>query len=362
MKVLFAGGGTGGHILPALAIAEALVERDPRIEPVFVGAERGVEATLLPKRQYRHYLLPFQPIHRRSIVKNLRWPILAFRLLLDCDRVLRQERPVFVVGTGGYAAGPILFQAKLRRIPFALQEQNAFPGITTRLLARWSAQIHLGFPEAADRLQPGPTTHVHVFGNPIQPPPECRLSRAAARTALGIEADAPVLLVMGGSQGALRINEVIAQVLDSQKLDDAVFLWSTGPKHFERFRVYERAPTRQIRAFWDPIAEAYQAADLVIARAGAMTIAELLVWGLPSILVPLPTAAADHQTKNAEALHAAGAAIHLAESGLSPDRLARTVRELLDAPDRVCQMGTSAQARARPDAAKKIAAELLSLS
>ncbi|MBI4502634.1 MAG: undecaprenyldiphospho-muramoylpentapeptide beta-N-acetylglucosaminyltransferase [Gemmatimonadetes bacterium] len=357
MKVIIAGGGTGGHLMPALALADALVAVRADVEVVLVGAQRGVEAQILPKRRYRYQLLPSEPIYRRQWWKNYRWPLLAWRLLSQCRALLDAERPAFVVGTGGYAAGPMLYGAWRRGVPIALQEQNALPGITTRWLARAARQVHLGFPEVARSLRVGRQTAVYTFGNPITPP--LPTDRAVARSRLGIRADARVVLVMGGSQGARAVNQAVAGMLDANLLSDVCLLWSTGPAWFEANRKYHHPPERLVRPFWDPVAEAYAAADLVVARAGAMTTAELCAWGLPSVLVPLPTAAADHQTANAKALDAAGVALYLPESQLTPESLARRIHELLTDPDRRNRMSAAARARGQPDAAKRIAEALL---
>ena len=358
-RLLLAGGGTGGHLMPALALADAIAALRPDVEPVLVGAERGVEATMLPGRAYRFHLLPAEPIYRRTWWRNARWPLLVPRLWGAARRVLRAERPSLVVGTGGYASGPVLLAARLGGIPIALQEQNALPGVTTRWLARWARQIHLGFPEAEGRLRLGRHTAVHAFGNPIIPP--VARDRATARRALGLDPDRPVLLVMGGSQGSRTINRALAEAIDRGALGRSAVLWSTGAGTFDAFRPYHRPPGVQVRPFWDPITEAYAAADLVIARAGAMTLAELSAWGLPSILIPLPTAAGDHQTANARALDAAGAALHLPESRLSGAALAQLVGELLADRGRLARMSQAARSRARPDAARAIAGALLTL-
>jgi len=361
MKVLIAGGGTGGHLMPALAIAKALVELDSKVEPILVGAQRGVEASLLPQREYRHYLLPLEPIYRRQWWKNLRWPAIAWRVLRQCRAVLQTEQPCMALGTGGYASGPMLYQARRSGLPIAIQEQNAVPGLATRWLARRARQIHLGFPEAARYLKPGRDAAVHSFGNPVVPPPDPRPSKEYARRALKLGSDLPVVLVMGGSQGARAMNQVVEHLVESGHFSEVALLWSTGATTWDHYRRYDAPPNRQVRAFWDPIADAYAAADLVIARAGAMTTAELCAWGLPSILVPLPGAAADHQTRNAEALADAGAAVHLPEIELSPERLLEVLRDLLKSDDRMTQMGHSARSRGHPKAARKIASELLAL-
>jgi UDP-N-acetylglucosamine--N-acetylmuramyl-(pentapeptide) pyrophosphoryl-undecaprenol N-acetylglucosamine transferase len=342
-----------------LAIAEALVRLRPETNPVLVGARRGVEARILPNRQFRHYLLPAEPIYRRDWWKNLRWPILLPGLLRACRDILDRELPVLVVGTGGYAAGPILAAAVGRGLPIALQEQNAKPGLTTRLLARRARQLHLGFPEAESRLRPGSRTAVYSSGNPIVPPED--IGRADARRRLGLGEEQQVVLVMGGSQGAHALNRALREALADRGFGSAAVLWSTGPNDFDRFRSLASSPLVQIRPFWDPIAEAYAAADLVVARAGAMTTAELAAWGLPSILVPLPTAAADHQTANALALEGAGAAVHLPESALTVATLTSQVHDLLNSPTKRSQMADAARSRARPEAAKQIAERLFEL-
>lgn len=362
MKVLIAGGGTGGHLMPALAIADALRTVRADVEPVLVGARRGIEARILPERgRYAFYLLPVEPIHRRAWWRNAKWLWTLVPLLRECRRILDRERPVLAVGTGGYAAGPILSMCDRRGVPFALQEQNAVPGLTTRRLARRAAQIHLGFPEAAEHLQPGSHTVLFTLGNPITPPPADRPDRAAAQRALGIVEGARVCFVMGGSQGARSINRAVAAALESGALDDVTVLWSTGLSALDEYHRYHAPPHRLVRSFWDPVAHAYAAADLVVARAGAMTTSELAAWGLPSILIPLPTAAADHQTRNAVALERAGSAVHLAEAHLDPDRLAGRIMDLLTSPERLQAMALRASERSHLHAAEHIAEQLLTL-
>ena len=360
-RILLAGGGTGGHLMPALAIAEALREIRPEIEPVLVGATRGVEARILPERGFRHHLLPFEPIYRRTWWKNVRWFSLVPRILRAGSRVLDAEAPAVAVGTGGYASGPILFQASVRGIPVVLQEQNAYPGVTTRWLARRARHIYLGFPEARGRLRAGPNTQMFEYGNPIVPPPRTRATPAAARAKFGLPTDGPVVLVMGGSQGARSVNRAVAAALDGGLVRDVAILWSAGPGQWQEYRAYDRPPRCVVRPFIDPISEAYEAADLAVTRAGAMTTAELCAWGLPSVLVPLPTAAGDHQTRNAEAMERDGAAVHLPETALNAERLSRELHAVLGSADRLSGMAAAAAARGHPNAAQNIAREILGL-
>jgi len=359
VRVLIAGGGTGGHLMPALAIASALAAIGG-VEPVLVGARRGVEASLLPRRPFRFHLLPAEPLYRRTWWRNARWALTAWPLVAQCRRVLLGEQPAVVVGTGGYAAAPMLLGAWGSGIPLVLQEQNAFPGLTTRWFARRARQVHLGFPEAEQYLRPGPNTRVYALGNPIAPP-DPALSRAAARAALGLPADTRVVFAFGGSQGARRINSVVAQLLDAGRLGHVTLCWGTGEAAWEAYAKYHDPPRRLVRPFWDPIGQAYAAADLAVARSGAMTTAELCAFGIPAILIPLPTAAADHQTRNAQALAAAGAAVHLPELSLTPDRLLESLDGLLNTPNRVSEMGARALARGQPEAARKIAEAVVAL-
>jgi len=359
VKVLLAGGGTGGHLIPALALAQALREADSGVEPVLVGAERGIEAELLPRQPFRHLLLPIEPIYRRAWWRNARWLLLAPRVWRDVGRLLSEERPAIVIGTGGYAAGPIVLRAQRAGIPTAIVEENAFPGLTTRWLARAARQVHLGFPEARERLSPGKRTEVFTLGNPVRPPEPG--DRSAALAGLGLEPRRPSVLVFGGSQGARSLNYAVAAALERRLLSDATVLWGTGGAHAAALARYAVPGRVVVRGFFDPMTEPYRAADLVVARAGAMTVAELCAWGKPSILVPLPTAAADHQTYNARALAAAGAAIHLAERDLSAHSLAQLITELLGDPARLASLAARARARGHPDASREIVSRILTL-
>jgi UDP-N-acetylglucosamine--N-acetylmuramyl-(pentapeptide) pyrophosphoryl-undecaprenol N-acetylglucosamine transferase len=358
VKILIAGGGTGGHLMPALALAR--VAADQGHDVVLVGAERGIEAQILPRHPFRYHLLPMEPIYRRTWWRNLRWPLIVMRAWQTAGHVLREEQPAIVIGTGGYAAGPVVLRAQLAGIPTALQEQNAFPGLTTRLLARRARQVHLGFPEAERNLSPGRRTQIFVFGNPITPPGV--VDMPAARGELGVNGARHTVLVMGGSQGARALNETIARSLDNGLLRDVNVLWSTGAAHESHYAPRAVPGRIVVRGFFDPIGTAYAAADLVVARAGAMTVAELCAWGKPSVLVPLPTAAADHQTFNARALTNAGASVLLLERELNPEALAKVVEPLVRDPVRLGALAQSARKRGHPNAARNIVSKVLELS
>jgi UDP-N-acetylglucosamine--N-acetylmuramyl-(pentapeptide) pyrophosphoryl-undecaprenol N-acetylglucosamine transferase len=356
VKILIAGGGTGGHLMPALALARAAA--DAGHEPVLVGAERGLEARILPQQPFRFHLLPMEPLYRSAWWRNLRWPIIAVRAWRAVGRVLEHERPALVIGTGGYAAGPVVWRAQRAGIPTVLQEANAFPGLATRFLARHARQIHLAFPEARARLTAGATTEICVTGNPVRPPEPG--DRSAALAEFGVRADRATVLVMGGSQGARALNEAVAGALALHALGSINVLWSTGLAHYERYAHLAEPQRVVVRGFIDPIAPAYRAADLVVSRAGS-TVAELCAWGKASVLVPLPTAAADHQTFNARALADSGAAVLLPERDLSPESLANVVTGLLGDPDRLASLAAAARSRGHPDAARVIMSKILTL-
>jgi UDP-N-acetylglucosamine--N-acetylmuramyl-(pentapeptide) pyrophosphoryl-undecaprenol N-acetylglucosamine transferase len=362
--VLFAGGGTGGHLMPALAIADAMVAIDPTIEPFFVGAERGVEARVLPARPWRHVLLPFEPIYRNQWWKNYKLPMSMYRSFKGVRMVLRREEPVLAVGTGGYACGPSIWAAAGRGIPTVLQEQNAYPGYAIRRLAGRARQVHLGFPEGRAFLKPGAATEVLDTGNPIVPPPDILPDGIDARLEWGFAPEDKVVLVAGGSQGSLAINEAIAAALDSGLWPHdrrAVLIWQTGTSTFAKFSHHSKTGSVRVEAFIDPMAKAYAAADLVVGRAGAITSAEIAAWGLPSILIPLPTSAANHQLVNAQALAAAGAAVLLEQRAMTPRSLVDAITGVLFNPAKTADISSAARDRARPRAAHDIAEHALRL-
>ena len=358
--VLFTGGGTGGHLMPALAIAEEMVRLDPTVRPFFVGSRRGVEAGVLPQRPWPYELLPLEPLWRRRWWRNVRLPGALFASLRAVREMLGRERPALVVGTGGYVAGPVVWAAMNRGVPAVLQEQNAYPGLATRRLARRARQVHLGFPEARARLRVGPETAVFDSGNPIPPPPAPLPSPQASKRKLGFPDDRPLVFVTGGSQGALPLNRAVAEALASRVFPAGVsLLWQCGASSLDQFVAFRASGLVAVEPFVDPVADAYAAADLVVSRAGAMTLAGLSAWGLPAILVPLPTAAAGHQLSNARALAQSGAAVLLQQHELSGAALGGAVAGLLSDSARMAGLRTRMLARARPDAATTIASEAL---
>jgi len=362
MRVLFAGGGTGGHLYPGLAIARAMKRLSDDVDPFFVGARRGIEKDVLPRTEFRYELLDLHPLYRSRPWENWKTLFGAVSAWRDLGRIVRGSAPRVVVGTGGYASGLALGYARIHGIPYVVQEQNSFPGLTTRFFAKHAQQVHLGFPEAALRLKPGPATRVMDTGNPIEPPPAIRPDRSAARAHWGFPgAGGRVMLVYGGSQGSKAINDVVAAWITRGLPENLFMIWATGQKTYADYTGLENHRVR-IKPYLSPVSEAYAATDFALSRGGAMATAELCAWGIPPIIVPLPTAAADHQTANARALSAAGAGEFIPQNLLSVESLDTAVKRILQTPGLLEERATAVLHRARPDAAEKIASSILSLS
>jgi UDP-N-acetylglucosamine--N-acetylmuramyl-(pentapeptide) pyrophosphoryl-undecaprenol N-acetylglucosamine transferase len=365
--VVFSGGGTGGHLYPALAVADALRELRPDARVLFVGAERGLEARVLPERGDPHLLLPVHGIDRAHPMRSWRALTGLVRALARVSRLFTEERPEVVVVTGGYAGAPAGIVAALTGVPLVVQEQNSVPGVVTRLLSRFASRVHVAFPEVLDRLPVAPR-RARVTGNPVRPARSG--SREVARAAFGVPGDARLVLVAGGSQGSLALNRVVGEVVRGvvagglPRPPRLHLLWSTGPKHIDSVRALltECASPEWVHAvsYIDDMPGALAAADLAVSRAGAMSTAELLNHGLPSILVPFPYATGDHQMHNARSLERAGAAVVAPESELTGASLWADVGRLVAEPVRLDRMRDAALARSRPDAAREIAADVAS--
>ncbi|MDF2773683.1 MAG: UDP-N-acetylglucosamine--N-acetylmuramyl-(pentapeptide) pyrophosphoryl-undecaprenol [Geminicoccaceae bacterium] len=358
MRVFVTGGGTGGHLYPALAIARALVRLEPSLRPFFIGARRGIERDVLPATEFPHELLDLHPLYRSKPWNNWRTARGLLSAWRRIGRLSAESPPRLVIGTGGYAAGATMMYAARHGVPLFIQEQNSFPGRTVRLFSRFAREIYLGFPEGSALLPPSARRRAVYTGNPITPPPEPRPSRTAARDVWGLAHTGTVVLIFGGSQGSAALNAIIDGWVARGLPPGVQLIWATGRGNFDAHVTRESDRVR-VRPYLSPIAEAYAAADMAITRAGAMTTAELVAWGIPPVLVPLPTAAADHQTVNAKALAAAGAARWVRQSDLTVDRLDVLVRELIGTTGALDAIAAAGRERARPDAADDIARRIL---
>lgn len=363
--VVFSGGGTGGHLYPALALADALRGLRRDVDAVFLGAQRGIEARVLPARGERHLLLPVRGFARGSSLRaNLGVPGAVLRSIAETVGWFHSLAPDLVVVTGGYAGAPAGVAAFVMGIPLVLQEANALPGVTTRLLARAATQIHVGYAEAIDLLPSRSRARARATGNPVRLPVRRGVERV--RSELGLLPDRLTLLVVGGSQGSVALNRSAVEMVKALEGDPGFqLLWATGPRWEADVRsalgARAEADWLTLTGYLDDMPAALEAADLAVSRAGAMTTSEFLTWGLPAILVPLPTSAEDHQTRNALALEAAGCALHLPQSEARGAVLLERVRALAADAELRESMSVRARERARPEAAERIAEALSGL-
>lgn len=361
MRILIAGGGTGGHLYPGIALARELQRRDPSAEVSFVGTAQGIESRVVPREGFELDLIRVAGLKGKGRAERLRGFLLLPTAGADAWGVISRRRPDVVVGVGGFASGPVLALAAVRGYPTMLLEQNAVPGITNRLLARLVRAAAVNF---ADALPYFPRTGF-VAGNPVRPE-FFPAQNEEANDRTNRPHDAARVLIFGGSQGAHAINVAVVEAasrLAATGLQLAI-THQTGERDLDLVRsAYARAGlAARVEAFIFEIDGAMKAADLVICRAGATTLAELTASGRPAILVPLPTATDDHQRKNAEVLARAGAGLVIEERELAGERLAGAIAALVADPARRRQMSAAARALARPDAAARIADRVVQLA
>lgn len=366
MRILITGGGTGGHVYPGLAVAEALMTLDPASEVLFVGTSRGLESTLVPKAGWPFVTVP------ASGMRGLGWGARGLFMLnlvfgvLKSLVILLKFRPAVVMGTGGYVSVPVMVASRLLGKCIVLQEQNSVPGSTNKRAARWARRIYLGFAEAAPCFSGRPTV---VTGNPVRRDVIEALSRDHHDHWDGRR---PLrLLAFGGSRGARSLNEaLIAAAAPLIGRHDLELWFQTGPTDYNRVSLayaegYDawRGSERLLRVepYIDDMAAALRWADLVISRAGAMTLAELAASGRPAVLVPFPHATDDHQARNARGVAEAGAAEVLPDDMCTGEALIALVDHLCTEPSRLAEMALASRRRARPDAAAEIAVDILRL-
>jgi UDP-N-acetylglucosamine--N-acetylmuramyl-(pentapeptide) pyrophosphoryl-undecaprenol N-acetylglucosamine transferase len=373
MRLLIAGGGTGGHVFPGIAIAEEVATRAGG-EVLFVGTARGLEATRVPAAGFRLELLDVSGLNRVGAAALGRGLVRLPRAFWQTAGVLRRFRPDVVLGVGGYVSGPVVLGAALLGYPTAILEQNSYPGFTNRVLGRVVRRAYIAF-EHARRFFPAVKTF--LVGNPVRRQflaaveDAARGEEGATEVAEDSRSGGRDLLVLGGSQGARAINDLVVGAVPHWRKIGKIgaipsILHQAGAKDEARVRALYAAleppaPQIEVRPFIDDVPSALRAARLVIARAGALTLAELAIIGRPAILIPLPTAADDHQSFNAAELAEAGAAVVLPQTGLTAERLAILARELLDDPPRRTRMAVAMRALGRPDAASAIVDDLARL-
>ena len=360
MRVLIAGGGTGGHLFPGIAIAEEIVRRGSG-EVLFVGTSRGIETRAVPAAGFALETLEVSGLKRMGLVDTVRGLLRLPLAILKSFAILRRFQPDVVVGVGGYASGPLLLAATFARYPTAIQEQNSVPGMTNRVLGKLVAAVFIAFEDAKPCF---PAGKIQQLGNPVR-----ANIVAALEDATGAAPSQRLrILVVGGSQGARAVSDLVvaAAPLLAQAGVDFSLVHQTGSADLERiserYQALGLGAWVTVTAFIHDMATAYAQADLVIARAGALTLAELAIAGKAAILVPLPTAADDHQTKNAARFAEAGAALVLDQRKASAEDLAAIVKDLARERGRRAAMSAAMRRLARPRAAQAIADRLENLA
>ncbi len=364
MRIMIAGGGTGGHVYPGITLAQTLKELDPSHDILFVGTARGLEADVVPRTGFPLHTLTLSGIPRRLSWKMLLALFRAGRGMLETFKLLKTFNPDVVVGTGGYVCGPVVLSAALLGYPTLIHEQNAFPGMTNRILGRFVKRVCLGY-EAAGRFFP--KAKVKTVGNPIRR--EIGLvPRQEAAKRLQVSPARPTMLVFGASQGARSINQALLDSLSRLlRHRELQVIWVTGAadhgrimEEWQKVAVDNREAVR-IWPYLHNMPDAFAVADWVISRAGAISLAEITRQGLPAILVPYPYATGDHQTWNAKVLADAGAAWVVPDSQFNGDILTEQVDKLMASPELRAAMAAASRGLSRPEAATDLAAEVLAL-
>jgi UDP-N-acetylglucosamine--N-acetylmuramyl-(pentapeptide) pyrophosphoryl-undecaprenol N-acetylglucosamine transferase len=354
MRILIAGGGTGGHLFPALAIAEELCRQDPGVKILFIGSDRGLEQQMVPRAGFTFAPIRLRGWSRRLNPKTILFPFFLFLGLLQSYFIVRRFRPHAVVGTGGYVSGPAVIWSVMMGLPTLIQEQNSLPGLTTRVLSGHVDEVHLSFAQSRryfrrrDRLR--------ISGNPLRGSVGC-IDRSQACRAFSLDPDRHTVLITGGSQGAHSINLAVANAWNQLTDEGVQVIWQTGTQDMEpmRQRFADKGCPAVIIDFIEDMSLAYGAADVVVCRAGATTVAEVAACGLPAILVPYPFATADHQRLNALAMVRSGAAEMVLNGELKEGRLIEVLLSLLKDRSKRQAMAENSKRLGRPQAAATLA-------
>lgn len=360
-RIVISGGGTGGHIYPAIGIARELMQLDTETEVVFIGGVDRLESTLVPQHGFR-----FLPISVAGFPRSLtwRWIPVIYKVCSGFVKslwLLKNLKPSVVVGTGGYVCGPVLLAAILLGIPTVIQEQNAVPGLTNRILARWTKAIYLALETAGTHF---PAEKTAVMGNPIRRTIGSVKRNRETYDSLGLDPERKTVFVMGGSQGAQAINQNVMDALDNLESvhQQLQFVHQTGKADYEAVKTRYQTSSIQhlVQPYFDPIETIYSITDLMVCRAGGMTIAEIAACGIPAIFIPLPTAAGNHQSLNAQAVADAGGGVMIDQRTLTGRKLAEAIIKIIDDPEKHQQMAYRSRQLGNPHAGEEIAQSIFS--
>ncbi|MBR9916959.1 undecaprenyldiphospho-muramoylpentapeptide beta-N-acetylglucosaminyltransferase [bacterium] len=357
-RILIAAGGTGGHVYPAIAIADAIKNEYADSEILFVGTKDHMEWKAVPKAGYKIKSVWISGFHRRLTLKNMLFPLKLVTSIVQSFGIVSSFKPQVMVSCGGYAAGPVGWVAGKRGVKVVIQEQNSFPGVTNRMLAKFASRIFTAFKEAAKYL---PSDKIVESGNPTRNTLD-KVEKKVGLNSFNFDDSKPVLMVLGGSGGARSINEAVKENLD--KLSDLQVIWQCGSRYIDALMKevdLENNKNIRLTAFIDNMPEAYAAADLIVSRAGASSCSEFMMTGKPSVLIPSPNVAGDHQTQNAQSMVDAGAS-ELLKDADAVNALPELVHSLIKNQEKLKEMNKAALRLAKPDAAKMIAKEILELA
>ena len=363
LRVIISGGGTGGHIFPAISIANAIREKCPDAKILFVGAEGRMEMQRVPAAGYEIKGLPIQGFDRKNLLKNVKVLYKIWKSQRMAKQIIRQFRPMVAVGVGGYASGPTLNKCAAMGIPCLIQEQNSYAGVTNKLLAKKAQKICVAY-EGMDRFFP--KEKIIMTGNPVrQALLDTKMSPEEARKQMGLDPDKKTILIVGGSLGARTMNESVLQHLDEIRQSDVQVVWQTGKYYhasiLDEMKQYEPIPSLRIMDFIADMGVAYRAANLVISRAGASSISEFCLLGTPVILVPSPNVAEDHQTKNAMALVNRQAALFVRDAD-APQEVIKLALQTVADEDKLNSLHENILKLALPNSASIIADEVIRMA
>lgn len=353
-RFLFAGGGTGGHLYPAVAVAEKIREIEPQSEIIFLGNKDKIEGRVIPKLRYKFYPIWISGMQRKLTVKNLLVPLKVVISMLQSLWICARYKPMVAIGSGGYVSGPAIWAAKVMGAKVILLEQNSYPGVTTRLLENKAEQIHITFDESRKYLRN--SKNAILSGNPVRASLH-KIEKKQAVNKFELKEDKMTIFIVGGSLGAKTINESISENINFFESNDVQLIWQTGKFYYENYKKFN-SNNIKVMEFIDDMQAAYSAADIVISRAGASAISELAVLALPTVLIPSPNVAANHQYYNAKALADENAAILVEDKDIRTNLFVE-VRRLLDNSDKLKELSENIKKFSKPSAAENIAKEAL---
>lgn len=362
MRVLISGGGTGGHVYPAIAIANKIKEENPDVEILFVGTKNGIESEIVPKYGYKLATVTVQGFKRKIDIDNVKRVFKLVKGLEESRKVVKKFKPDIVIGTGGYVSGPVLFNSSLNKFPTIIHEQNAFPGVTNKILSKMVTKVLTSFEDSHKRFSPNVQDKLFLTGNPVRK--EILTTRKnSARRKLGISEDKKMVLCAGGSGGSRKINDAMKTVIRNLMNEDIAFIHATGKYHYDEFMKdmedINLKPYQKIVPYLDDMASALAASDIVIGSAGAISLAEITAMGKPSIIIPKAYTAENHQEYNARSIQNNGAGVAILEKELTPKHLNETIFRLLGDREALISMENASRSIGKPDALDLIYKEIM---